>query len=120
ELRKNLAPAERKLWSRLRGGQIGYRFRRQHPVGKYIIDFYCHEARLGIELDGDSHFGDGREDYDERRAGWLAAQGIKIIRFVNPDVFDCTDAVLQSIADECERRVRLFKAPTQPPPAGEE
>jgi len=72
KLRNSLTPAEAKLWSLLKGGQIENRkFRRQHSVGPYVLDFYCPSERLCIELDGAAHFTDGGYEYDETRTGVL-------------------------------------------------
>jgi len=99
-MRHEPAPAEKKLSRLLRDRQLnGFKFRRQHRIAGYIADTYCHEARLIVELDGDSH-GD-RAAYDERRTKRIKRQGHHVIRFVNDDVFWHTDAVLQAVYDEC-------------------
>ena len=96
------APAEQKLWSCLRNRQLAtFKFRRQHTVVPYIPDFFCHQLKLVIELDGDSH-GD-REAYDARRTKRLERDGCHVIRFVNDDLFWHLDAVLEEILCECER-----------------
>ncbi len=117
EMRHDPAPAEEKLWRFLSDRQVGgFKFRRQHFVGPYVADFYCHELRLIVELDGDSH--DRRDVYDSTRTKILDRGGERVIRFVNTDVFDHLDSVLEAIYDECERR-RGGKAPSpQPSPEG--
>ena len=82
EMRGRMTDAETLLWMLLRNRRIaGAKFRRQHPVGRYILDFYCAEKQLGIELDGGQH---GETiDYDQQRDRWLQAQGISILRFWN-------------------------------------
>src|SRR4051812_27193410 len=85
EMRKQPAPAERKLWNRLRDRQLdGLKFRRQHVLGAYIADFYCHDAHLVIEIDGDSH--DERDEYDATRTQIINRGGYRVIRFLNVDV----------------------------------
>lgn len=79
ELRKNMSPPERKLWVRIRNGRLaGLRFRRQHPIGDYAADFYCHAARLVVELDGDRHR--ERRAEDAARDAFMRAQGLEVLR----------------------------------------
>ena len=86
------------MWKLLRNRQLdGWKFRRQHPVGKYILDFYCHEARLGVELDGGQHAEPDQAQYDAERAQALEAEGIRVLRFWNNEVLKNTTAVLQEI-----------------------
>ena len=75
------------------------KFRRQHPVGPFVADFYCHDHKLVIELDGDSH--EGRAEYDARRTEYLKAQGVRVVRFGNDDVIQDMDAVLTAILLTC-------------------
>lgn len=99
-LRKNMPQAERILWSKLRGKNAkGYKFRRQYSVGTYIIDFYCAELKLAIEIDGESHFIAGSEDYDRIRQEFIESSGIHLLRFTNSDVYERLDGVLQTIMD---------------------
>ena len=99
-MRKELTPAELKLWNALRGDQLlGLRFRRQHRVGSYFADFFCHAARLVVEVDGDSH--DERREYDEKRTQWISMRGLRVIRFTNDEVLKNIDGVLQTIAECC-------------------
>jgi very-short-patch-repair endonuclease len=80
ELRKNLTVSEWRMWCHLKGRQMdGWKFRRQAPIGPYVVDFVCFAARLVVELDGDSH-DDVQFDYDERRQAWLESQGFKVLR----------------------------------------
>jgi len=114
-MRHDPAPAEMKLWRLLRDRQLGgFKFRRQHRLAGYIADFYCAEASLVIELDGDSH-GDQAE-YDERRTKRIERHGHCVIRFVNDDVFRHTDAVLSAIYDECLRLTGNIEAGPHPSP----
>ncbi len=106
ELRNNSTPAERLLWSMLQHSNLGgYKFRRQHSVGSYILDFYCPSKRLAIELDGDSHFTDAAIESDRERTAYLNALNITVLRFLNSDVYDNLNIV-------CERILRELKALT--------
>ena len=98
EFRKDLTDAEAILWSKLqRKGLHGYRFRRQHPVGPFIADFACHEARLIIELDGATHSTDAERLEDAKREAYLQSQGWGVVRFWNAEVYDNLNGVLESI-----------------------
>jgi very-short-patch-repair endonuclease len=97
-LRQAMTPPELRLWLALRAkGQDGLRLRRQHPLGPYILDFYCHKARLAVEVDGEGHgFGD-QPQRDERRDRWLAQQGVTTLRIAAVEVRDNLDGVIQTI-----------------------
>ncbi len=96
QLRKNPTDAERRLWSRLHHRQLeGHRFRRQVPIGPFVVDFACLERRLLIEVDGGQH--DLRQQYDVERTRWLESRGYRMLRFWNPDVLRRTDDVVESI-----------------------
>jgi ATP-dependent helicase HrpA len=100
ELRKAATDAESLLWSLLRSNQLsGKKFRRQHPIGNYILDFYCHEAKLAIELDGGQHADGAQHLHDEKRGAWLDEQGITDLRFWNNEVLENTEGVLQKVFD---------------------
>ncbi|MDP3406499.1 MAG: endonuclease domain-containing protein [Brevundimonas sp.] len=106
-LRRTLTPPEARLWVHLRGRQLaGLKFRRQHPLGPYVLDFYCAEARLAVEVDGRMHAEDDRAEHDLRRTAWLAAQDIAVLRIVAEDVRVSLDGVLTVIRTEAEARVR--------------
>jgi very-short-patch-repair endonuclease len=95
ELRNNLTPAEAKLWKAVQNKNFeGRKFRRQHSVGNYILDFYCPSEKLGIELDGEVHLGDAARDYDYERTLFLEYYGIKVLRFENELVFKDLEWVL--------------------------
>jgi len=95
-LRKELTPAERKLWSVLRGNKLnGVKFRRQHAIGNYIVDFVSIKKKLIIELDGSQHL--EQTEYDEERTQYLESQGYKVIRFWNNQVEKETDGVIRVI-----------------------
>ena len=96
ELRNHSTTAEAALWRALKGrGAGGYKFRRQQGIGPYVLDFYCPEIRLCVELDGTSH--DYKYDYDEQRTAFLAKQGIRVVRFRNEQVWTCFEGVVEEI-----------------------
>lgn len=96
QLRRELTQEERRLWYLLRSRRFSrYKFRRQHPVGHYILDFACCEARLAIELDGGQH--DERYEYDVQRTVWLNKKGWMIMRFWNNELWQNEEAVLERI-----------------------
>jgi very-short-patch-repair endonuclease len=96
ELRGRMTDAEALLWKLLRSRRIAEaKFRRQHPIGRYILDFHCHENKLAIELDGGQHA--EAVDYDGRRDGWLRTQGVHVLRFWNNQVLAETEAVMEVI-----------------------
>jgi 5-methyltetrahydrofolate--homocysteine methyltransferase len=99
ELRKEMTPAEKKLWQVLRGNQLdGLYFRRQHAVGTYILDFVCIQEKLVIEVDGGSHL--EQEEYDQERTRWLEEEkGYQVIRFTNDDVLKNIHEVVEAIRD---------------------
>ena len=103
QLRQNMTPAEWRLWQYLRGKRLGgYRFRRQQPLGQYILDFVCVEAKLVIEIDGGQHT--GQTAYDETRTQYLQNLGFTVIRFWNNEVLQQTHAVLTAILNKLEER----------------
>lgn len=97
-LRKSQTDAESLLWSRLRARQLtGIKFRRQHPIGPYVLDFYCAEAHLAVEVDGSQHLELIAINQDQARMKFLENKSIKVIRFWNHEVLENLDAVLESI-----------------------
>ena len=101
ELRKNQTYAEQKLWSALRNRRLeGRKFRRQHSIGKYTVDFFCHEEKLVIEIDGDSHNNIGSMQYDIDRDDFLTERGNKILRFTNDEIYYHFEEVLNEIKNE--------------------
>ncbi|HEX5238729.1 MAG TPA: endonuclease domain-containing protein [Sphingomicrobium sp.] len=103
-LRATMSLPERVLWRELRRKQTGLRFRKQHPAGPYVLDFYCHEANLCIQIDGQSH--DFSAARDEQRDRWLAAQGVRTVRIAASDVLHNLEGVIQHI---------ILEANTPPP-----
>ncbi|MEP6944901.1 MAG: DUF559 domain-containing protein [Acidobacteriota bacterium] len=99
-LRRQLTPAEATLWRMLKGSKLdGRKFRRQHSVGNYILDFYCPDERLAIELDGQVHRNETAEVRDLERKVFLSRHGIKVVRFENFLIFDEPEYVLHRIRD---------------------
>jgi very-short-patch-repair endonuclease len=105
-LRSSMPNAEVLLWSRLKGRQLlGCKFRRQYSVGAFVLDFYCADVKLGIELDGDTHYQPGAREYDEKRKRFIGTFGIELIRILNSEVYDNLDGVLEMLGRELlERR----------------
>jgi very-short-patch-repair endonuclease len=115
ELRQSLTNAERRLWTRLRNRQLGgHKFRRQHPIDRFIVDFYCAAQQLVVEIDGDSHA--EQIDYDRARTMRLNEQGCRVLRFTNEQVYKHLDAVLEEILFACEES---SPSPRPSPPRGE-
>jgi len=103
ELRHPLTPPEKELWRRLRDHQLGFHIRRQHVLlGRYIADFYCADARLCIEVDGDSHAEPDQIEYDAARTRALETEGYRVMRFTNRDVFRDLKGVLETITQACK------------------
>jgi very-short-patch-repair endonuclease len=115
-LRHNLTPAEAALWKALQGSKLeGKKFRRQHSIGNFVVDFYCPECRLAIELDGEKHFNLIASEYDLRREEFLHSQNVRVLRFENRSVFEHPDGVLQAI----KGHLRIPTTTPQPPPGQE-
>ncbi len=100
-LRNNTTTSENTLWQKLRGKQFGVKFRRQHPIGPYIVDFFSPERALIIELDGDSHFTADAIEYDQKRTEYLTASGVTVVRFTNHDIAANLEGV-------CERLLSII------------
>jgi very-short-patch-repair endonuclease len=100
ELRRNMTPAEKILWEKLRHNRLnGFQFRRQQIINPYIVDFYCHAKSLVIEVDGDIH--DLQQDYDTERSKYLTTCGFRMLRVTNDDVKEKLETVLQKILEAC-------------------
>jgi very-short-patch-repair endonuclease len=91
-LRKNMTDAERKLWAYLERKQLGVRFRRQHAIGNFIVDFCCVKKKLIVELDGSQHL--DQHEYDEDRTTYLKSRGYRVLRFWNNDVMNDIESVI--------------------------
>lgn len=98
KLKRKMTKAEKTLWHELRNRNLSsYKFRRQHPIAWYVADFYCHQAKLVIELDGEVHDTDEMKNHDERRNSIMEDFDIKVLRFKNEEVFDSLDKVMEEI-----------------------
>jgi very-short-patch-repair endonuclease len=116
-LRRKMTLPEVVLWTALRKARLGrLRFRRQHPLGPYILDFYCSSARLAIEVDGAAHERDEQAQHDAQRTAWLAKRGVRVIRFSAKDVLkdETLEYVLMAIQQACAAPSTAFGGP--PPP----
>ena len=111
-LRRNLSLPERLLWRILRATRGNCHFRRQHPMGPYVADFYCPRAKLVVEVDGAAH--DGRQDRDARRDAFLASLGMTVIRIAAADILADPSAV----ADGLMRLAEASAGPSTPQPGG--
>ena len=103
-LRNGMTDAERLLWSKIKGRQVsGTRWYRQKPFGDFILDFYCHEAKLVIEVDGGQHFEEKGRLADKARDEKLGQMGFRVLRFGNNEVFQNIDGVLMAIQEEIQK-----------------
>jgi very-short-patch-repair endonuclease len=115
DLRKSMTPAEKVLWERLRNRQVkGLRFRRQHPLKDFIVDFFCYEAMLVIEVDGSVHDETSQKERDEQRTMILKRLDIREIRFTNEEVINHTDQIIKRI----EAELSTYGAESPLPPGG--
>ena len=104
-LRNNMTKAEIFLWSKLKRKQLsGYKFRRQYSINNYVVDFFCPEIKLAIELDGAVHGYESNIRKDKKRQNEIEALGIKVLRFSNCDIFENMDEVLNNIANNCKQK----------------
>lgn len=106
-----MTDAERRLWAGLRGEQLGVKFRRQHPLGCYVLDFACLDPKLAIEIDGSQHL--DQIAYDAERDAWLLEQGFTVLRFPSNETLSNPAGVLNRILDAVSR-FRLAPTPTLP------
>lgn len=102
-LRRSMTEPEKRLWSLLRQQQLGYKFRRQHGIGHYIVDFYCPECKLVIEVDGASHSSAEAQAYDAVRDAFMQALGITTLRLNNAEVMENPQGVYQCIVATLNR-----------------
>ena len=102
-MRRQMTPAEAKLWQRLRAGRLeGFHFRRQQVIDRFIVDFYCHGTDLVVEVDGGVHL--DQVEYDRERDKFLQDRGLKVLRFTNHDVNHNLGVVLTAILEVCNQR----------------
>jgi very-short-patch-repair endonuclease len=114
-LREDMTDAERLLWAALRSKQIGgIRFRRQQPIGPYVVDFFCAAAKLIVELDGDQHGADGAVERDQQRTQALIKQGYRVVRFANWEVLRERERVVGAIVHHIELRDIPLPDPAAP------
>mgnify|MGYP000352282878 CR=1 FL=1 len=110
QLRRNSTPAEAILWKHLRNRAFAdFKFRRQVVMSSYILDFYCAECGLVLELDGDTHL--GNEVKDQKRQQWIESRGLKVLRFWNSQIYTNVDDVMKAIWSECNQRRNTFSPP---------
>jgi very-short-patch-repair endonuclease len=115
KLRNSLTPAESLLWKSLQRRQLlGRKFRRQAGIGRYIVDFYCPDCALVIELDGEAHFSMANDESESERTRYLELQGLKILRFENKELYDNLDAVLETIKAHLQSREQSARLRDRP------
>jgi len=119
KLRKSMSLPEAMLWQRLRGSQLGMKFRRQHPIGPYVADFYCGEARLVVEIDGEAHNCGDRPEKDAARDAYLLDKGFEVLRIAAVEVLRDANAVAEGIAARMGNPLHQ-PAAGPPPRAGED
>ncbi len=130
KLRSEMTLPEQVLWVQLRKRPGGFKFRRQHPAGHYVLDFYCASARLAIEVDGSTHDDAIAVARDNRRSEWLRSQGVATTRIPARLIFDDVEPVLLRLVEicrgRCQQKLRVLTVPLHhpadgpPPRAGEE
>ncbi|WP_321828305.1 endonuclease domain-containing protein [Maribacter dokdonensis] len=102
KLRNNMTLGEIALWREIKGKKLGHKFSRQIPIDQYIVDFYCKDLQLVIEVDGSIHFKEGHEEKDRKRQARLASLGVNMIRFSDSDVKNNLSSVLEEIKEYIE------------------
>ncbi|PZS05868.1 MAG: hypothetical protein DLM69_00555 [Candidatus Chloroheliales bacterium] len=107
-LRQERPPAEAHLWAQLRNKQNGFKFRYQHPINHYIVDFCCLSAKLIVEVDGDSHAEQGH--YDATRTRWLEQRGWQVMRFTNIEIYESLEGVVEAIVAACQEPVGMVSS----------
>jgi very-short-patch-repair endonuclease len=115
-LRRSMSPPEVALWQRLRERPAGLKFRRQHPAGAYVLDFYCAAARLCVEVDGGAHLMGANPGRDLRRDALLAEHGITTLRVPAVEVLGRMDAVVRMVVATAAERIPLQHPAGGPPP----
>lgn len=115
-----MTEAERKLWWLLRKNQLGVRFRRQVPFPRYVVDFYCAQAKLVVELDGSQHYTEKGRREDEERDAYLRQIGQSVVRYSDIEFLQNQDGVIQDILERVKARVGRDLDPLQSPSEGDE
>ncbi len=114
-LRRKMTLPEVLLWNALRSGRLqGLRFRRQHPIGRYILDFYCPSARLAVEVDGAGHSSAHQAEHDARRDRWLTSNNIHVVRILATDILN--DGKIQNVLANIARAAAPSTASQSPSP----
>ena len=119
KLRRQMSPPEALLWGQLRGSKLGFKVRRQHPVGPYVADFFVRDARLVIEIDGSSHDFGNRPERDVTRQRYLTGRGYRVIHLLAGDVMKNLDGALKFIVEEATNPLH-HPADGPPPHSGED
>ena len=109
QMRREPSPGERRLWSALRKKQLGFKFRRQHPIGRYIADFYSREAHLVVEVDGAGHFTDEARSYDAERDAFMRCLELDVLRFTTIEVERNLEGVCLAIESQCRLRTQSIE-----------
>jgi len=115
-LRRQMTPPERRLWRVLKGRPGGLKFRRQHPAGPYILDFFCAERRFAIEIDGEGHNRGDRPNRDAIRDAWLISNGVEVCRIPATDVLGDINSLVEHIVHLASARTPLHRPAGGPPP----
>ncbi len=115
-LRREMTLPEGLLWRELRKRPGGFKFRRQHPLGSYVVDFYCPAAKLVIEVDGEAHSMGAQPVHDAHRDAWLSENGFRVLRIAARDVLNDLAAVLRQIVAQCRGGLPLHHAAHGSPP----
>lgn len=117
DLRKSLTVQEARVWLRVKQrGLHGFKFRRQHPIGPYFVDFYCPKLKLAVELDGGHHYEPAQRAYDLVRQRFIESTGIMVVRYPNNEINSDIDAVLEDLARKLKRRAKELGRLTDTPP----
>jgi very-short-patch-repair endonuclease len=103
-LRREMTPPEARLWMALRRDRLGVKFRRQHPIGRYVLDFYCAELKLAVEVDGRGHEQPDQARHDQARTAWLTTRGVRVVRLAAEDVRTELEGVMGYLRRVCEER----------------
>lgn len=111
ELRTSMTPSELALWEELKGKKLGLKFRRQHPIGHFIADFYCHELKLVVEVDGEIHQQKDQAEYDQGRDYEMKELGLNIIRLSNDQIRKDINGSVNKIKDKCQKLQKSLPRP---------
>ena len=112
KLRKEMTPPEQKLWDILRGKKLEFKFRRQHPIGRYIADFYSRDAHLVVEIDGATHFEPEAIEYDRQRDSFMRSLGLDVLRFTTKEIYENLEGVCLAIESQCRIRMESIEGAT--------